>query len=186
MNPAVFRSRCRRLVAVACGSALLAVSSAVAPTGVATADDAPTTGVVVCTTTSTWTYSPGVVLVPRPVVTRVEDRYTSCLSPTGSSVTGGSSSFTVERDAGCLEPVAAVPETRVITWDDGRTSTFSYTVTVSSLPGLDVVTKTGTITAGAFAGHAAQATQVAPTLDLLQCLGQGVQRQTALGTFATL
>ncbi|MBY8852308.1 hypothetical protein K7G98_30310, partial [Saccharothrix sp. MB29] len=88
-----------------------------APTSVAIADDAPTTGVVVCTTTSTWTYSPGVVLVPRPVVTQVDDRYTSCLSPTGSSVTGGSSSFTVERDAGCLEPVAAVPETRVITWD---------------------------------------------------------------------
>ncbi|MBY8851945.1 hypothetical protein K7G98_28145, partial [Saccharothrix sp. MB29] len=72
------------------------------------------------------------------------------------------------------------------TWDDGRTSTFSYTVTVSSLPGLDVVTKTGTITAGAFAGRAAQATQAAPTLDPLQCLGQGVQRQTALGTFAIL
>ncbi|MEU4747063.1 hypothetical protein AB0G02_42300 [Actinosynnema sp. NPDC023658] len=185
MNPDVSRSRFRRLAAVVCGAALLAVSSVVAPTGVAAADDAPATGIVVCTTNSTWTYSPGVVLLPRPITTRVDDRYTSCLSP-ASGVTGGSSSFTVERDAGCLEPVAAVPETRVITWDDGRTSTFSYTVTVSSLPGLDVVTKTGTITAGAFAGHVAQATQAAPTLDLLQCLGQGVQRQTALGTFAIL
>lgn len=172
----------RRLAAVVCGVAL---PLAALPAGVAGADTAPATGVVVCTTTSTWTYSPGVVLLPRPVVTRVHDRYTSCLSPTGG-VTGGSSEFTVERDAGCLEPVAAVPETRVITWDDGRTSTFDYTVTVSSLPGLDVVTKTGAITAGAFAGHPAQATQAAPTLDLLRCLGEGIRSQTALGTFVIL
>ncbi|MFE9751304.1 hypothetical protein ACFYOT_40895 [Saccharothrix saharensis] len=155
----------------------------VAPTDTARADTGSAAGVVVCTTSSTWTYSPGVVLVPRPVSTQVHDRYTSCASPSGSGVAGGSSSFTVERDAGCLEPVAAVPETRVITWDDGRTSTFGYTVTVSSVPGFDLVTKTGTITAGEFAGHVAQATQAAPTPDLVQCLGQGVKRQTAPGTF---
>lgn len=136
-----------------------------------------------CTTNSTWTFTPGIVLVPRPTITTVHDEYTSCVSLTDSTLTGGASDFTVERDAGCLEPVAAVPETRVITWSNGKTSTFSYTVTVSSLPGLDVVTKTGTITAGEFAGSVAQATQAAPTLDLLQCLGQGIQRQTALGTF---
>ncbi|MEV8436117.1 hypothetical protein AB0425_01975 [Actinosynnema sp. NPDC051121] len=176
VSSSAFRSRSRGLAGVA---ALLL--TAVAPAGAARADTAPAAGVVVCTTTSTWTYSPGVVLVPRPVSTHVHDEYTSCASPTG--VTGGSSSFTVERDAGCLEPVAAVAETRVIAWDNGRTSTFSYTVTVSSAPGFDLVTKTGTITEGEFAGHVAQATQAAPTLDLLQCLGQGVQRQTALGTF---
>ncbi|MGW4113747.1 hypothetical protein ACWEFJ_23005 [Actinosynnema sp. NPDC004786] len=171
----------RRCAAVVCGVAVLL---AVAPAAVA--DPEPATGVVACTTTSTWTYSPGVVLLPRPIVTRVHDRYTSCASPADSGITGGSGTFTVERDAGCLEPVAAVPETRVITWDDGRTSTFDYTVTVSSLPGLDVVTKTGAITAGAFAGRPAQATQAAPTLDLLQCLGQGVRSQTAHGTFVIL
>ncbi|MFD7660556.1 hypothetical protein ACFV4N_41830 [Actinosynnema sp. NPDC059797] len=119
MNSDASRPRSRRPAAVVRGAALLALCSAVAPTGVAGAGTATATGVVVCATTSTWTYSPGVVLLPRPVVTRVHDRYTSCTSPAGG-VTGGSSSFTVERDAGCLEPVAAVPETRVITWDDGR------------------------------------------------------------------
>lgn len=183
MNSGAFRSRFRRAAAVVCGAALLTVFSAVAPNGVAGADNASTTGDIVCTTTSSWTYSPGVVLLPRPIITTVHDQYTSCVSPTDGTITGGSSSFTVERDAGCLEPVAAVPETRVITWNDGRTSTFSYTVTVSSVPGFDLVTKTGTITAGVFAGSTAQATQAAPTLDLLQCLGQGVQQQTALGTF---
>ncbi|MCE6998306.1 hypothetical protein LZG04_26420 [Saccharothrix sp. S26] len=161
---------------------MLVALSAVVP-GVARAEPESAAGVVLCETTSTWTYSPGVVLLPRPVTTHVHDQYASCASPTGAVVTGGSSSFTVERDAGCLEPVAAVPETRVITWGDGRSSTFGYTVTVSSLPGLDVVTKTGTITAGEFAGRPAQATQTAPTPDLVACLGQGVQRQTAHGTF---
>ncbi|TQM79137.1 hypothetical protein FHX81_1432 [Saccharothrix saharensis] len=180
MKSSASRPRSRGPAGALRGAAVLLVLSTVAPTGVAQAD---TAGVVVCTTSSTWTYSPGVVLVPRPISTRVHDRYTSCASPSGSGVTGGSSSFTVEREAGCLEPVAAVPETRVITWDDGRTSTFSYTVTVSSVPGFDLVTKTGTITAGEYAGHVAQATQAAPTPDLPRCLGQGVQRQTALGTF---
>jgi hypothetical protein len=164
----------RRAIVVACGIALF---SSVAPAG-ATEE---TTGDVVCTTNSTWTFTPGIVLVPRATITQVHDEYTSCVSQT--DITGGASDFTVEREAGCLEPIAAVPETRVINWANGKTSTFSYTVTVSSLPGLDVVTKTGTITAGEFAGSIAQATQVAPTLDLLQCLGQGIQRQTALGTF---
>lgn len=183
MKSSASRPRSRTLAGVVRGAAVLLAFSAVAPTGAARADTAPAAGLLVCTTSSTWTYSPGVVLVPRPVSTQVDDRYTSCASPSDSGVTGGSSGFTVERDAGCLEPVAAVPETRVITWDNGRTSTFSYTVTVSSVPGFDLVTKTGTITAGQFAGHVAQATQAAPTLDLLRCLGQGVQRQTALGTF---
>lgn len=180
MNVGTFRPAFRRVVAVVCGAVLFALFSAVAPAGVAGAD---TTGDVVCTTNSTWTFTPGIVLVPRPTVTQVHDEYTSCVSPTGSTLTGGASDFIVEREAGCLEPVAVVPETRVINWNNGETSTFSYTVTVSSLPGLDVVTKTGTISAGEFAGSVAQATQVAPTLDLLQCVGQGIQRQTALGTF---
>lgn len=139
---------------------------------------------VVCTTSSHWTYSPGVVLTPRPLRTTVRDEYTSCTGPVAAT---GVSEFVVDRSAGCLEPLAAVPETRIITWADGSTSTFTYTVTVTSAPGADVITKIGTITGGVFAGRSAQAVQAAPTTDLLLCLSdEGITRQSSLGTFTVL
>ncbi|MFJ8961858.1 hypothetical protein ACIRG5_20960 [Lentzea sp. NPDC102401] len=147
--------------------------------------DAP--AAVVCTTSSDWSYSPGVVLTPRPLRTTVKDEYTSCTGAGGAVAATGSSEFVVDRSAGCLEPLAAVPETRVITWADGTTSTFSYTVTVTSAPGADVITKIGTITGGVFAGRSAQAVQAAPTTDLLLCLSEeGITRQSSLGTFTVL
>ncbi|WP_143101857.1 hypothetical protein [Amycolatopsis marina] len=97
------------------------------------------------------------------------------------------SSFTVEREASCLEPIAPFEETRVIKWNNGTSSTFTYLATVSSLPGLDVVTKTGTITGGEFKGSGAQSTQVGPALNLLDCFSvEGIQKQSALGTFAII
>ncbi|KJK46827.1 hypothetical protein UK23_22355 [Lentzea aerocolonigenes] len=147
--------------------------------------DAP--AAVVCTTSSHWSYSPGVVLVPRPLRTTVRDEYTSCTGLGGAVAATGDSEFVVDRSAGCLEPLAAVPETRVITWGDGSTSAFTYTVTVTSAPGADVITKIGTITGGVFAGRSAQAVQAAPTTDLLLCLSdEGITRQSSVGTFTVL
>jgi hypothetical protein len=162
--------------------AVAAALVALAVPGAPALADAP--AAVVCTTSSDWSYSPGVVLTPRPLRTTVEDEYTSC---TGGVAATGSSEFVVDRSAGCLEPLGAAPETRVITWADGTTSTFSYTVTVTSAPGADVITKVGTITAGVFAGRSAQAVQAAPTTDLLLCLSEeGITRQSSLGTFTVL
>lgn len=147
--------------------------------------DAPTA--VVCTTSSQWSYSPGVVLAPRPLRTTVRDEYASCTGLGGTAAATGTSEFVVDRSAGCLEPLAAVPETRVITWGDGSTSTFTYTVTVTSAPGADVITKIGAITGGVFAGRSAQAVQAAPTTDLLLCLSDaGITQQSSLGTFTVL
>jgi hypothetical protein len=143
--------------------------------------------VVACTTSSDWAYSPGVVLVPRPLRTSVRDEYTSCTGVGGAVAGSGASEFVVDREAGCLEPLAAVPESRVISWEDGTTSTFSYTVTVTSAPGADVITKIGTITDGVFAGRSAQAVQAAPAVDLARCLTEeGIVRQSSLGTFTIL
>jgi hypothetical protein len=156
----------------------------VAPGATASAE-AP--AAVACTTASEWTYSPGVVLLPRPLRTTVKDTYTSCTGVGGDVTATGASEFVVDRSAGCLEPLATVPETRTITWADGSTSTFSYTVTVTSAPGADVITKIGTITDGVFAGRSAQAVQAAPAADLLLCLTEdGITRQSSLGTFTVL
>ncbi|RAS67260.1 hypothetical protein C8D87_103599 [Lentzea atacamensis] len=167
---------------------MLGVAAALVPLavpGTPALADAPAT--VVCTTTSDWAYSPGVVLVPRPLRTTVKDEYTSCTGVAGAVAVTGSSEFTVDRSAGCVEPLAAVPETRVITWADGTTSTFSYTVTVTSVPGADVITKIGTITGGVFAGRSAQAVQAAPATDLLRCLTEeGITHQSSAGTFTVL
>lgn len=168
----------------ALGVAGAVLASAAVPGATALAD-AP--AAVVCTTSSDWTYSPGVVLVPRPLRTSVRDGYTSCTGLGGAVAGSGTSEFVVDRSAGCLEPLAAVEESRVITWADGTTSTFSYTVTVTSAPGADVVTKVGTITDGVFAGRSAQAVQAAPALDLVRCLTEeGIVRQSSLGTFTVL
>ncbi|KOV78206.1 hypothetical protein [Nocardia sp. NRRL S-836] len=161
---------------------VLGVAAALVPLaaqGVPAHADVPTA--MVCTTSSDWTFSPGVVLMPRPVRTTVRDEYTSC---TGAAGADGSSEFVVDRSAGCVEPVGAAAETREITWADGNTSTFTYAVTVTSAPGVDVVTKTGAITDGEFAGRRAQAVQVAPTADLANCLTEeGITHQSSHGTF---
>ncbi|MFD8495545.1 hypothetical protein [Amycolatopsis sp. NPDC059657] len=163
-------------------TAMLAALAAAAPLALTQPASAADPAVVVCTTSSDWSYSPGVVLQPRPLRTTVHDKYSSC-----AGAGTGHSEFVVDRSAGCLEPLGTVPETRVITWSDGSTSTFSYTVTVTSLPGADVVTKLGTITGGVYAGRSAQAVQAAPTLDLLKCLStEGITRQSSLGTFTVL
>lgn len=168
----------------ALGVAVAALVPAAVPGATALADPV---AAVVCTTSSDWSYSPGVVLVPRPLRTSVRDGYTSCTGVGQAVAASGSSEFTVDRDAGCLEPLAAVPESRVITWADGTTSTFSYTVTVTSAPGADVITKVGTITEGVFAGRPAQAVQAAPAVDLVRCLtDDGITRQSSLGTFTVL
>lgn len=166
---------CRALVVVA------ALVPAVVP-GTAALADAP--AVVACTTSSDWSYSPGVVLVPRPLRTSVKDEYRTCTGVGGAVAASGASEFVVDRSAGCVEPLAVVPESRVIRWADGTASTFSYTVTVTSVPGADVITKIGTITDGVFAGRSAQAVQAAPAVDLARCLTEeGITRQSSLGTF---
>jgi hypothetical protein len=183
------KSGCEQVAHLAQSCRALGVAVAalvpIAVPGASALADAP--AAVVCTTSSQWSYSPGVVLLPRPLRTTVRDEYTSCTGPGGTVAATGTSEFVVERSAGCLEPLAAVPESRVITWADGGTSTFTYTVTVTSAPGADVITKIGTITDGVFAGRSAQAVQTAPTADLLRCLSdEGITRQSSLGTFTVL
>ncbi|SDO47866.1 hypothetical protein [Lentzea jiangxiensis] len=176
---ALLTKSCRAL-----GVAAAVLLSTAVPNAVALANEL---AAVTCTTSSNWTYSPGVVLLPRPVRTSVKDQYTSCTSASGAVAQRGSSEFVVDRTAGCLEPLAAVAESRLISWTDGRTSTFSYTVTITSAPGADVITKVGTITDGVFAGRPAQAVQAAPAVDLARCLtDEGIVRQSSLGTFTVL
>ena len=53
----------------------------VAPGTSASADEP---AAVVCTTASEWSYSPGVVLLPRPLRTTVKDTYTACTGVGGA------------------------------------------------------------------------------------------------------
>ena len=177
-------TRFRRVLGIAAALVPLAAHAVPAHANPADVDVSAT---MVCTTSSDWAYSPGVVLTPRPLRTTVRDEYNSCTGP-GRAVPGsGSSAFVVDRGAGCVEPLGAVAESRVIRWADGTTSTFTYAVTVTSAPAVDVITKTGAITDGVFTGRPAQAVQLAPTADLLRCLSEeGITHQSSVGTFTVL
>jgi hypothetical protein len=164
---------------------VLAIGTVATATGSATAaPEDRQLGNVVCTVTSTWTYSPGVVLSPRPTRITIEDRYSSCESITDPTLQYGHSTFTIERDASCLEALGVASDTQKITWNNGEESHFTFTNTVTSAPGADVVTKAGTISAGHFEGSSAQTTHVAPALNLRQCAtDEGVGQSTVVGTF---
>jgi hypothetical protein len=70
----------------------------------------------------------------------------------------------------CLSIGQTGSSIRVITWNTGQTSSFSYNAMSSIVNGNTVVTLTGAITAGLFAGDAAEEVIVSPALNLLGCL----------------
>lgn len=94
---------------------------------------------------------------------------TPCVSPLPPFAFSGSTSFTSTSTLSCLSLTAANAGTDVITGSSGRTSTFAYNRTVTIVQGQTVVTLTGSITAGDFAGATGVETITSVSLDLTAC-----------------
>jgi hypothetical protein len=96
-----------------------------------------------------------------------------CLS-TDPTVTRGTATVSFPlTGASCLDPLRATSGSQVITWNNGRTSTFSFETTITEAEGVTVSTNTGTITAGEFAGGVAEEVIVQAPPNPLACLLPG-------------
>jgi hypothetical protein len=167
-GPARSRRRGRPLSAAL--TLLLVAASLLGITAPASA--APT--VVTCTGNQTITYSPGLTNTPTVQTSQVSTAYSVCAHVDGLSVSTmtGSSRVTFSgASLTCAALLDTVPGQQVVTWSDGRTSTFTYSLTATNVSGELVATATGTISAGLYAGAIAEQVSTSVGLNGLTACG---------------
>jgi hypothetical protein len=160
-RPAVFVG----LVAMALGTGV-AVS---APAQAATA-------LISCTGWTYTTYSPGLTntVQPTTVVDQGDLNVLGPNSPTGSCLDLGSSATSGQRDVTALLDLscnAILTETGVetIDWNDGQSTSFTFTATAAHVGSNTVLTETGTVDSGEFAGDSVVETFTAANLAFTDC-----------------
>ncbi|WP_256107727.1 hypothetical protein [Streptomyces sp. ODS05-4] len=120
-------------------------------------------------------YNPPLTNVPQPVVSTQNWQLGPCVSASKPALTSGTHSQTsLPRDRTCFDLLAAGPETKTITWNTGETSTLSMNRTVSVAGAALIVTHTGTVTSGLFAGDSVLITETGVATAITLCtLGLG-------------
>ncbi|MEU5694352.1 hypothetical protein [Actinosynnema sp. NPDC020468] len=149
---------------------LAVVSSVVAGFFLAPAVAVADTGGVTCAGTQTVTYSPGIVLQPSVQTIHFSHVLAPCSSTTVPGLTAGFSEGTATRSASCLDLLESDSAVLTFHWNTGESSVFTYDRTVTTVGGSTVVTLTGSVTAGLFAGAAAVMVVIGPAVNLLACL----------------
>ncbi|MFE3518567.1 hypothetical protein [Streptomyces sp. NPDC059166] len=149
------------------------------------------TPLIVCTGSVTVDYDPPLGPLPRQTTQGVTERLGTgggggCAGP---FVAG--SAFTVfDQQVSCLaQGLGDTLVQNVVTyhWQGGQTSTITYPVTtVVHVGNQEVVTSTGTVTAGYGVGSLSERIAVYPSLALLDCLGSDIDRQTGLLTVTVI
>jgi hypothetical protein len=124
---------------------------------------------VTCTGSHSVSYSPGLLLAPRPVAATARYALAQCIS-TDPGVTAGTSTVTLTNTISCLTLDNAGTGVLTLDWSNGRSSTFTFTRTATHPAGQTVVLATGAITGGEFAGDAATLIVTDLSVDLLACL----------------
>ena len=132
---------------------------------------------VTCLPTSSQTasFSPPLTLTPKPTTVTASTQYGPCTSTSVPGLTSGSRSATIPYPAlSCLDLLNSAPLTFTITWNTGQTSTISGSTTVTTAGAALVVTITGNVTAGLFAGDSVVQTITGPSTAVTLCtLGLG-------------
>ncbi|MEU1126759.1 hypothetical protein ABZ371_25080 [Streptomyces sp. NPDC005899] len=121
------------------------------------------------------TYNPPLSNTPQVSTASLSWQLGPCVSTSVPGLTSGThSAVNPPRERTCLELLNTAAETRTITWNTGATSTLSLNRTTTVAGAVLVVTFTGTVTSGLFAGDTVVATQTGPATDILLCtLGLG-------------
>lgn len=171
-----------RSIAALAGALVLV---AAAPVGAAPAR--ADTSQIVCTGTATVDYSPPLGPLPRQTTQGVTEKLGTA---GGGSCTGpfaAGSAYTVfDQEVSCLaQGLGDTLVQNVVTyhWQGGQTSTVTYPVTtVVHAANQEIVTSTGTVTAGYGLGAISERIAVYPSLSVLDCLGSNVTQQTGLLT----
>ncbi|WP_329224726.1 hypothetical protein OHB07_00200 [Streptomyces sp. NBC_00111] len=172
---------CRSLTALAGVFALAAT-----PVAVATPAQADTP-LIVCTGSVTVDYNPPLGPLPRQTAQGVTEKLGTS---GGGSCTGpfaaGSASTGFDQQVSCLlQGLGDTLVQNVVTyhWQGGQTSTITYPVTTVIHAGnQEIVTSTGTVTAGYGVGSLSERIAVYPSLDVLDCLSSAITQQTGLLT----
>lgn len=128
---------------------------------------------------NTTTYDPPLTLQPQDVVIHGSTQYGPCTSPTRPDLTSGTASVAIPDSWSCAEVLGGTASVFTITWNTGETTTVSANRTSSVVAGVLLVTHTGTVTAGVFAGGTVVQTIVGPSADVMLCLA-------GLGTVSTI
>jgi hypothetical protein len=141
-------------------------------------------GDLTCTESESVGYTPGLLNSARPVDVAV-DNALSCLSLSDPGVTRGTVTATVPAvTRSCTDLAAATSGSYPVSWNNGRTSTISYHRSASYVLGTLVITETGTVTSGEFAGDTSVHVVELRTLNLLDCLSEpGLTAATGTGTY---
>ncbi|MFE9750166.1 hypothetical protein ACFYOT_35095 [Saccharothrix saharensis] len=152
------------MTTAACALALLVLGSA----GTASA------GVldVTCTPPSSQidTFTPPLTLAPQNVTVGIKAQYGPCVSLSNPALTSGSTDVTaLVPGLSCLDLLQSGALTFTILWNTGQTSTISSSYTVTIAGAALVVTRTGTVTSGLFAGSAVLQVITGPATDVLLC-----------------
>jgi hypothetical protein len=133
------------------------------------------------------TYAPPLTNTTTYTTTQADETFT-CTSLLGANVTGATSQRTFSGNFSCLLSTTPplTPQTVTYQWNDGRSSTVTYTVNSSShaADGTLLITKVGTVTAGLGAGQTATTVVASPSLDLASCAGAGITSLTGIATLA--
>jgi hypothetical protein len=129
-----------------------------------------------CTGWTYTTYSPGLTNTVRPTTVVDQGRLNVIgpHSPTGSCIAVGSGATSGTRDVTALLNLscnAILTETGVetIKWDDGQSTSFSFTATAAHVGSNTVLTETGNVTSGEFAGDHVVETFTAPNASFTDC-----------------
>ena len=123
-----------------------------------------------CVGTQHVNHSPGLLLLtPRVTTMAIDEIFSPCVSPGHPGLTAVSHSAFQTRPITCLELAVPNSFTKTLTWSTGQSSTFQFNQVASTVGGNTVVTLTGVITAGLFAGSSAIETITGPA-NTLQCL----------------
>lgn len=148
--------------------------------GAAPADAAPAAlATINCTGWSYTTYSPGLTDTVRPTTVDVAGRYNviDAHSPTGSCLALGSAASAGQRDVTALldlscNAILTETGTETIDWNDGQSTSFSFTATAAHVGSNTVLTETGTVTSGEFLGQHVVETFTAANLAFTDCATQ--------------
>ncbi|MFE2375978.1 hypothetical protein [Streptomyces sp. NPDC059398] len=138
---------------------------------------------VECTpTTSTLSvsYNPGLHLETQSHTITTQGNY-QCLSSSDSTLSSGGfgPNSATGVSASCLQLLPSGTGSFTITWNNGRTSTITASVTNTVVANTYVSTGIGTVTAGEFAGDAVLAVNIFIQPNLLACLSTaGVTNMT--------
>jgi hypothetical protein len=127
------------------------------------------------------TFDPPLTNEPQPTTITTTRHYNPCVSLTHPTVVSGTSSSESDITTSCFELLNSRSFTKKIKWNTGQTSTLSGTYQASQVGVTIVVTSTGTVTSGLFAGQSFVETKESPSTDITLCTAGLSEVDTVFG-----